>query len=103
MATGFVSRDNAITASVGILQDGKTQLTQAIASMNAQLDSLGGAWLGAGASAFHQVRSRWTGSTTTLLSSLDEFGQILQSSQAAYVAQDVETTDAMSHLAARLS
>lgn len=102
MATGFVSRENAIGASVGILQDGKTQLTQAITSMNAQLDALGGAWAGAGASAFHQVRARWSGSATTLLSSLDEFGQTLQASQAGYVAEDQQTTDAMSRLAARL-
>ena len=102
MASGFVSKDGAILASVQIVSDTHTDMEAAIKQLTSKVDQVIGSWDGQGATAFHRARARWSEVSTDLLKSLPEFAEALQRSEAGYQAADSSSSDSIQRLSALL-
>lgn len=98
----LMNQDQAIAASVNLTREANDKFTQQVNSLNDRLSGISQVFQGNAAVSWSRVMVAWNEQVDKLLTSLQEFGVKLDTSDKAYQATDHAAEQALNKLMSRL-
>ena len=98
----LMNQDQAIAASVNLTREAHGEFSRQISALNNKLSGVSDIFQGSAAASWGRVMVAWNEQVTKLLSSLQEFGENLESSDKTFNVTDAEAEQSLSKLTSRL-
>lgn len=103
MSSSFGTSTDAMTAAANQVDSVSQEISQALTSLQNQIDPLAASWKGGAASAFNALMAQWHLDAAKLTSALSDISQALNSSGKNYAATESSNHSAIQSILGGMS